>query len=102
VQPGDAVILLRHWGWNKDRLFERYMENAERCAIEAGIEGSGRQPRLKRVRGFVCQVCFETSSTTETIALTCDHRYCRDCYTHYLEQKIGCARTRRMQVYTLT
>ena len=91
IQPAEAIILLRHWGWNKDRLIERYMDSPERCNAEAGLE-SGRQPRLKRMRGFVCEICFDDVAGAETIALTCDHRFCRTCYTHYLEQKITSVR----------
>jgi ariadne-1 len=63
------------------------MESPEKCNAEAGLE-TGRQPRVKRMRHFACQVCFDDDGTKETIALTCNHRYCRDCYTAYLNQKI--------------
>ena len=84
------MILLRHWGWNKDKLIEAYMESPEKCNVEAGLE-VGRQPRLKRMRGFTCEVCFDEDGTKETIALSCNHRFCRDCYAQYLNQKIAYA-----------
>lgn len=64
------------------------MENPEGCNTDAGLE-AGKQPRLKRMRGFVCEVCFDEDGSKETIALSCDHRYCKECYTHYLEQKVA-------------
>lgn len=52
-------------------------------------ESSKAQPRLKRIRGFVCEICYDDSEREkETIALGCGHRYCRDCYASYLESKI--------------
>lgn len=78
---------------------QRYFEDPAKLRAGAGIdnpESSGTsssssksQPRIKRIRGFQCQICFdETEKSPETIALTCDHRYCKDCYTSYLRQKI--------------
>jgi ariadne-1 len=59
--------------------------------VEAGID-VGRQPRLKkRPRGFICEVCFDDDPNKETVSLSCNHRFCRDCYVQYLEQKIKCA-----------
>lgn len=56
---------------------------------EASTSSSKSGPRLKRIRGFVCEICFDDSEASkETIALGCDHRYCRECYRSYLETKI--------------
>jgi ariadne-1 len=64
------------------------MDAPEECLVEAGID-TGRQTRLKkRPRGFICEVCFDDDPNKETVSLSCNHRYCRDCYVQYLEQKI--------------
>jgi len=49
------------------------MEDAEVTLAKAGIHEGGSQPRLKRVRGFTCEVCYD-DETKETLALNCDHR----------------------------
>lgn len=49
------------------------MEDADATLARAGIQEGGAQPRLKRVRGFTCEVCY-TDETQETLALSCDHR----------------------------
>lgn len=75
------------------------MEDPDKLRIDAGIDlpesssastSNGKaQPRIKRIRGFVCEICYdEPSGSVETIALGCDHRYCRECYTSYLNNKI--------------
>lgn len=51
---------------------QKYMDNPEKTLSAAGIHEGGAQPRLKRVRGFVCDVCFDTAQ--ETLALSCDMR----------------------------
>ncbi|GAA99534.1 uncharacterized protein L969DRAFT_86796 [Mixia osmundae IAM 14324] len=96
IKPTEASILLRQWGWNKDKLIERYMESPEKCNIEAGLE-VGRQPRPKRIRGFVCEICYDDDSSKETIALSCNHRFCRDCYACYLISKINEGESKRIQ-----
>jgi len=72
-QPESAAVLLRYFNWKKDKLVETYMEDAEGTLAKAGIHEGGAQPRLKRVRGFVCEVCYD-DATKETLAMSCDHR----------------------------
>lgn len=50
------------------------MDNPEKTLSSAGIHEGGAQPRLKRVRGFVCDVCYDSDGTSETLALSCDMR----------------------------
>ncbi|POY70107.1 hypothetical protein BMF94_6881 [Rhodotorula taiwanensis] len=93
LKPESAAVLLRYFAWKKEKLVETYMEDADATLARAGIQEGGAQPRLKRVRGFTCEVCY-TDETQETLALSCDHRsradeaHCRDCYSQYLTSKI--------------
>jgi ariadne-1 len=50
------------------------MDKPEVTLASAGIHENGAQPRLKRVRGFTCDVCYEEDGSKETLALSCDHR----------------------------
>ncbi|SPQ24665.1 5577b835-84b8-4981-a7ab-217d192f1f40 [Thermothielavioides terrestris] len=59
ISKEEAAILLRHFRWNKERLIEDYMDRP--VQDEPGLQ---------------------------TFALKCGHRYCVDCYRHYLSQKI--------------
>lgn len=49
------------------------MEDADGTLEKAGIHESTSQPRLKRVRGFTCEICYD-EETKETLAMNCDHR----------------------------
>lgn len=85
----DAAILLRHFRWNKERLLEDYMDHRDRVLEAAGLCGvSSDLPKLEVVSGFVCDICCEGDGNLETFAMKCGHRYCVDCYRHYLCQKI--------------
>lgn len=89
LPPESAAILLRYSRWNKERLFEEYMDRSEQLLEAAGLgAGSMNNPQTKVVPGFTCEICFEDSPDMQTYAIVCDHRYCTDCYSHYLTQKI--------------
>lgn len=87
--PEVTAILLRYSRWNKERLIESYMDNEEGVLEKAGLgQGAAQIPQIKSIPGFVCDICCEDSSTLQTFAMKCGHRFCVDCYQHYLGQKI--------------
>ena len=88
--PKDAAILLRHFRWNKQRLVEQYKEQPEVLTYESGvILDSSRQPKFVTMSGFVCNICCTDEPALLTLAMPCNHRFCRHCYEHYLTQKIA-------------
>lgn len=85
----DAAILLRHFRWNKERLLEDYMDRPERVLEAAGLASTTTEPpQLEVIPGFMCDICCEDGDDLQTFAMKCGHRYCVDCYRHYLKQKI--------------
>ncbi|KAK9469561.1 hypothetical protein V1512DRAFT_218752 [Lipomyces arxii] len=84
----DAMTLLLHFKWNNDRLLEQYTDNMESVMAKAGIAEQGAVYELKLVPGFVCEICCEDSIELKSFALQCGHRFCEDCYRHYVTQKI--------------
>ena len=84
-----AAILIRFMRWNKEKLIESYMDNPEKMLEDAGLGNTFSQsPKTQSVKGFTCEICFEDEPGIQTYAMKCDHRYCVDCYTHYLTQKV--------------
>ncbi|KAM0363761.1 hypothetical protein ACHAPZ_008895 [Fusarium culmorum] len=89
MQKEDAAILLRHFRWNKERLLEDYMDRPEKVMEAAGLSSTtSSSPKLEVIPGFVCDICCEDDDGLESFAMKCGHRYCVDCYRHYLTQKI--------------
>ena len=87
--PEAAAILLRHARWNKEKLINSYMENQEQMLEEAGLGRSiASRPQIKTVKNFTCEICYDDSRDLQTFAMKCSHRFCVDCYKHYLAQKI--------------
>lgn len=88
--PQHAATLLRHFKWNKERLIERYMEDPEAVSEKAGVVvDSTKQPKFIVIKGFECPICCMDDDDMQTIALHCGHRFCKNCYGAYLNEKIA-------------
>ncbi|KAG8832946.1 hypothetical protein FRC17_000275 [Serendipita sp. 399] len=116
LEPDVARMLLREFGWNRERMTEQYMENSSKVLIKAGIEQDAaspispvrstgttqlardasttrkltRKPTLSTTTpqsGFVCPICCDDAPPA-TLALSCGHQFCNECWTQYLEGKI--------------
>lgn len=89
IRKEDAAILLRYFRWNKERLIEDYMDKPRQVLDAAGLaQNTSKLPKLETIPGFVCDICCEDEDGLQSYALKCGHRYCVDCYRHYLAQKI--------------
>lgn len=90
ISKEEAAILLRHFRWNKERLIDDYMDKGQHQVLEAAglAQTDAKLPRLETIPGFVCDICCEEGEGLESFAIKCGHRYCVDCYRHYLSQKI--------------
>ena len=90
VSQADAATLLRYFQWKKEKLIDKYMEMSDQVAEKAGvaIDSDKLEARIKMVPGFLCDICCNDEEGLETFALKCDHRFCKDCYSTYLTQKI--------------
>ncbi|KAF9888348.1 hypothetical protein FE257_008781 [Aspergillus nanangensis] len=89
IPPESAAILLRFGRWNREKLIESYMDHPEKTLDQAGL-GTNFQttPKTTKIPGFMCDICCEDGDDLETYAMRCGHRFCVDCYRHYLAQKI--------------
>jgi len=89
LRKEDVAILLRHFRWNKERLIEDYMDSPKKVLEDAGLGPStSGPPKLEAIPGFMCDICCEDEAGLLSFAMKCGHRYCIDCYRHYLAQKI--------------
>jgi ariadne-1 len=89
LPPESSAILLRFGRWNREKLIESYMDHPESTLEEAGLGTNFEStPKTEVVPGFICDICCEDGDDLETYAMRCGHRFCVDCYRHYLAQKI--------------
>lgn len=65
------------------------MDRPEEVLDSAGLgQDDPGQYETEVVPDFTCDICCEDEPGLETYAMKCGHRYCVDCYRHYLAQKI--------------
>ncbi|CAI8031040.1 Ankyrin repeat and IBR domain-containing protein 1 [Geodia barretti] len=102
-----SEALLRHHGWSKEQLLEAWMENPTEVCEKAGVQlptnlgthnldtpsvvSPPRGPPGEEVEGEEggereCGVCVVTF--VPDVEVPCGHVFCRDCWRHYLHQKI--------------
>ncbi|RCH80044.1 hypothetical protein CU098_002904, partial [Rhizopus stolonifer] len=92
----DSATLLRHFRWNKERLFEQYMDSPEKVIKQSGLSLSQqRQQQQQQENDFICDICCD--QVDQSIGLSCDHRFCQACYKQYVQQKIGEGESRRIE-----
>ncbi|KAI7881809.1 hypothetical protein K492DRAFT_176902 [Lichtheimia hyalospora FSU 10163] len=92
----DSATLLRYFRWNKEKLFERYMEVPDKVLRDAGVltntdDGHSMMVLAKDLQldePFMCDICCDDDPDMETVCVACGHRFCKTCYVHYLRQKI--------------
>ncbi|KAI8391731.1 uncharacterized protein BYT42DRAFT_527401 [Radiomyces spectabilis] len=106
LRTEDAAVLLRYFRWNKEKLLERYMDSPDQVLKQAGISmGNGQDQSIllaKDIPGvdgtFMCEICCNDDENMETVSVSCGHWFCRECYEHYLTQKIkGEGESRRIE-----
>lgn len=89
LPPESAAILLRFGRWKQESLVENFFQHPDETLEEAGLgtnfEGAVKTEKLP---DFMCEICCEEGPDLETYAMRCGHRFCVDCYRHYLAQKI--------------
>ncbi|KAJ7090870.1 hypothetical protein B0H15DRAFT_778838 [Mycena belliarum] len=102
VDASTASLLLRHMLWNKERLIEKYMDNANKMLVAAGVSAPEAEPPRPSRRPsrkpkspskdadapFVCSICFDDAPDLVPRALDCAHAACTGCWAAYITSKI--------------
>jgi ariadne-1 len=101
-------MLLREYGWNTERLIDKYMDSPTKVAVKAGIQressigqqsvnsSSPVEPRRSTRRTtlptpadskFICSICCDDEPPA-VLSLQCGHKYCSNCWASYIEGKV--------------
>jgi ariadne-1 len=86
-----GATLLRYFAWNKERLIEQYMDNPTLVSKNAGVmvHGSLQPQLLNHIPDFCCDICCNDDPEVYSLALSCGHRFCKDCYQTYVTLKVS-------------
>lgn len=89
ITPAVAAILLRHFGWNKEKLFEGYYLDPTKARQDAGVEfADSASPQFPEDQEIDCNICCDTYTPKEVFGMGCGHVYCVNCWKSYLSVKI--------------
>jgi len=88
-----ATTLLRHFKWDVVKLIQEYTgaeteEEQSKILRAAGITTFDLEKKLSAAemeKNFECLICLEEVKGKDTFALSCGHRYCRNCWAQYIE-----------------
>jgi len=85
-----AVILLRHFRWNKENLITSYTEDQLKTCKACGIRTDMKleKPPKSPKKKFECSVCMDEHRCSKSFALGCGHRFCAGCWKQYLQVHI--------------
>ncbi|ONK80056.1 uncharacterized protein A4U43_C01F13350 [Asparagus officinalis] len=98
ISPSDSCTLLLHFNWNIDKVYEGWFTQEEEVRISTGLFQNPFEID-NNARKINCRICFEIFSLSETIAASCGHRFCIDCYRNYVsvslsDNGLGCLNLR--------
>lgn len=89
----DTLALMQHYDWNEERLLEAWTDNMSEILDTLGLKQHEKKTKDTTVRdiitidNFSCPICCN-DGTLETFKLECGHIFCRDCYKHYIKNKL--------------
>ncbi|EKE37676.1 zinc finger protein, putative [Entamoeba nuttalli P19] len=81
ISPGNVSILLKRYGWSKDKLEEAYFENYDKVCKENGIINE----EIKECKEKTCPICYEEG---RMISLNCGHYFCIKCWEERIKTMI--------------
>lgn len=83
-------VLLRSYGWNKEKLFTDFFEDKDKVCKKAKTNLNTNSFFWgNKNQKYECGCCFEEFKGTEMCALSCMHFLCRKCWKSYLTISIN-------------
>ncbi|KAL9548426.1 hypothetical protein MBANPS3_005694 [Mucor bainieri] len=87
MAPQDAaLLLLRFFLWNREALIEQYLADPEAVLTDAGLQVVSASS--SRVTSLECENYHNDEPRLEIFHVACNHLFCRECYWHYLSEKV--------------
>jgi ariadne-1 len=94
LPPTITRILLNHFRWDKEKLYERYYDgDRERLFEEARIIDPLERETTSHKKNPQCMIeyciiCCRDLPSQMLTSLACGHRFCKECWGNYLTTKI--------------
>mmetsp|Transcript_7109 Transcript_7109/g.27237 ORF Transcript_7109/g.27237 Transcript_7109/m.27237 type:complete len:504 (-) Transcript_7109:214-1725(-) len=88
ISQEGAYHLMSKFGWDREKLYNKYYEGTSDLKEELGISDLSIPP-VEGPDSITCRICYEEVPPSEAVQLACKHAFCVDCYGGYLNNKIG-------------
>jgi len=88
----ETILALSHFDWNPEKLKEQWFEDgaAEKILLACGATPKEVAP-MPSPEELYCTVCYgevELADNKVSLALPCNHLFCKTCWGMFLEQKL--------------
>lgn len=84
-----AAVLMRGFGWNKERLINAYLGDPSGTLGKAGLKTLQLEAPVERPDEVLeCPVCMDDFRAADSFALPCGHRFCSECWKGHLAVKV--------------
>ncbi|KAJ6219414.1 hypothetical protein RDWZM_005226 [Blomia tropicalis] len=85
-------ILLNHFNWDKEKLYERYYDGDQSKLFQDAhiVNPNHLNSFVKTIHNGLefCIICCSELPSNLMTGIACGHRFCCDCWVHYLTTKI--------------
>ncbi|KAI5961415.1 uncharacterized protein KGF55_004038 [Candida pseudojiufengensis] len=85
----DLLIMLQFKKWQSDEVLDSFFSNKDKFLQQCGLPLNDSNNKFEKLKDFTCFICCETYNQVETYSLTCDHKYCIDCYYKYIMNEVN-------------
>lgn len=83
----DILCMLQYKRWQIDEVVNDYYDNQQLLYQNCGLPLKSTN-KFETLTNFECLICCETYPQVHVYSLTCNHRYCVDCYYRYIDNDI--------------
>ncbi|PVV01977.1 hypothetical protein BB560_003583 [Smittium megazygosporum] len=84
IKDSVSQQLLQKFKWNQETLIEQFLEDPEQISRSLGILLSPQKTTITIEKDFFC-TCLCEEGDLETFSLSCEHKFCKDCYAKFVE-----------------
>lgn len=85
----DILIMLHYKDWQPEDVINAFYDNWPNFRDSCGLtEPKDKDNKVANVADFNCSVCCETYECTEVYSLTCNHKFCLNCYREYVRGNV--------------
>jgi len=87
LTPDEVIIVLSQNQWSRDKFESKWFDNPDNFKIATGLVYN-KTLNIPPTDNKNCGVCF-SQNKNNFFGLSCNHKFCNDCWKEYLENKIA-------------